>query len=178
MMRTSRIGALVLALVVLLVAPTTAALARIDRPVPLHGSATTADSMLEPVDCPEGSGWRYAATGEGRFSHLGSVDVELTHCSRMTSELTGEFGSGTTILTAANGDVLTLSQSGTFTLSFGPDGFYSYVDLQWEVIGGTGRFLDATGSGTATAVGDLLAETTTADYDGTIVYAASNRSTR
>jgi hypothetical protein len=177
-MRASRMGALVLALVVLLVAQATAALGRVDRPVPFHGSAVTADSMMEPVDCPEGSGWRYAATGNGRFSHLGGVEFELTHCSRMTSELTGEFGSGTTTLTAANGDVLTLSQWGTFTLSFGPDGSYSYVDMQWEVIGGTGRFVDATGSGTATAVGDLAAETTTADWDGTIVYAASNRSAR
>jgi hypothetical protein len=177
-MRTSRTGALVLALVVLLVAPSTAALARVDRAVPLHGSATTADSMMEPVDCPEGSEWRYASSGYGRFSHLGRVEFEITHCSRMTSELTGEFGSGTTTLTAANGDVLTLSQWGTFTLSFGPEGAYSYADLHWEVIGGTGRFVDATGSGTATAVGDLIAETTTGDFDGTIVYVASNRSAR
>jgi hypothetical protein len=178
MMRTSRIGALVLALVVLIVAPATAALGRVERPRPIHGSATTADAMMAPLDCPEGSEWRFAGTGNGRFSHLGSVEFEIEHCSRMTSELTGEFGSGTIVLTAANGDVLTLSQWGTFTLSFGPDGFYSYVDMHWEVIGGTGRFVDATGSGTATAVGDLVAETTAADFAGTIVYAASNRSAR
>jgi hypothetical protein len=170
--------AVLLALTMLIAIPATASFARVDRPVPIQGTAQTDDSMLPPDDCPEGTHWRYLAVGSGHFSHLGVVDFELTHCSRMTSESTGEFDHGITTITAANGDVLTLAQRGTFELEFGPDGAYSHVTLEWEALGGTGRFAGASGSGEGTGLGDLLTETTTASYVGTISYDASNRATR
>jgi hypothetical protein len=173
-----RATALLLAVAMLVAIPATASFARIDRPVPIRGNASTEDFMLPPDGCPATAGWRYLAVGSGDFSHLGAVDFELTHCSRMTSELTGEFDHGITTITAANGDVLTLAHRGTFELEFGDDGAYSYVALEWEVLGGTGRFAGASGSGDGTAVGDLLTETTTASYNGTINYDASNRAER
>jgi hypothetical protein len=173
-------GVLFLAVAMLASLPASAAFGRVDRPVPFHGTAVTDDAML-PVDdaCPEGSMWRYLAVGSGRFTHLGAVELSISHCSWMTSETTGAFGPGSATLTAPNGDVLTLTTWGTFELAFGPAGpEYSYVALEWVVSGGTGRFVGATGSGTSAPVGDLLAETTTADFVGTIAYDASNRSTR
>jgi hypothetical protein len=159
--------------------PATAAFGRSDQPVPITGSAVTDDAMLPPIGCPEGTMWRYLAIGSGHFSHLGAVDIELTHCSRMTSEVAGEFGSGIVTLTAANDDVLTLSSWGTFELVFGSAGpEYSIIDMQWVITGGTGRFTGATGSGTTTGIGDLVAETTAADFIGTITYDASQRSAR
>jgi hypothetical protein len=170
--------AVLLALTMLIAIPATASFARVDRPVPIQGTAQTDDLMLPADECPEGWGWRYLATGSGHFSHLGVVEFELTHCSRMTSELTGEFDHGITTITAANGDVLTLAHRGTFQLEFGPDGAHSDVALAWEALGGTGRFAGASGSGEGAAVGDLLTETTTASYVGTISYDASNRAAR
>jgi hypothetical protein len=177
-----RTTALLLAITMLVALPATASFARSDQPVPIKGSALTEDTMLPPDDCPGEWGWRYLAVGSGRFSHLGAVDLELSHCSRMTSEvppLTGEFDHGITTITAANGDMLLLAHHGTFELELGPSGpTYSYISLEWEAIGGTGRFAGATGSGTASGVGDLATGTTSADYTGMIVYDASNRSAR
>jgi hypothetical protein len=180
MTRSSRIGALLVALAVLFVTPATVAVARVEHPVPIKGTSTGVDETLPPDSCPEGASWRYLSTGTGRFSHLGAATVEVTHCTWIDwATGTGEFAFGTITITAANGDVLTLAHHGTFELAFGAEGpESSLIDLEWVVTGGTGRFADATGSGTATAVGDLEAGTTTADYHGTIVYDASSRSAR
>jgi hypothetical protein len=168
--------ALLLAVAMLVAIPATASFARSDQPVPIKGTSSGEDMMLSPEDCPGEWEWLYLNTGTGRFSHLGVVDFEITHCSRFTSELTGEFDHGTITLTAANGDVLTLAHHGTFVLEFGPDYAYSYPELVWVVLGGTGRFAGASGSGTA--VGNLLTNTTTGSFVGTIVYDASNRAGR
>jgi hypothetical protein len=173
-----RATALLLAIAILAAIPATASFARIDQPVPIKGTVLTEDFMLPPDDCPATSEWRYLALGTARFSHLGAVEFEITHCSRWTSEFAGEMVHGVITLTAANGDVLTLAHHGTFTVEFGPDGADSYPELDWVVLSGTGRFTNATGSGTGTAVGDLLTETTTARFDGTIGYDASDRAAR
>jgi hypothetical protein len=112
--------------------------------------------------------------GAATVSHLGSASIVVDHCSRFTSPTTGEFGDGTITLTAANGDVLVLDEWGTFEL-VGPT---SIIDLSWTVNGvlSTGRFTNATGSGSAAPVGDLIANTTTGSMWGTIAYDASNRS--
>jgi hypothetical protein len=171
---------LFLAVSVLATLSASAAFGNVDRSVPFHGSAETLDYML-PVDddCPADSMWRYLGVGSGSFTHVGSVEFSITHCSKMTSETRGAFGPGSATITAPNGDVLTLTTWGTFDLVFGPTGpQYSDVALEWEVAGGTGRFVEAAGSGTATALGDLAAETTAADFVGTIAYRAANRSIR
>jgi hypothetical protein len=177
-----RTTAVVLTITMLVALPATASFARVEQPVPIKGNALTEDAMLPPDDCPGEWGWAYSAVGSGRFSHLGAVDLELHHCSRMTSSappLTGEFDHGITTVTAANGDILLLAQRGTFELELGPAGpILSHITLDWEAIGGTGRFAGATGSGTASGIGDLLTGTTTASYVGTIVYDASNRAAR
>jgi hypothetical protein len=180
MTRSSRVAALLLALAVLIVTPATMAVARVEHPVPIRGTSTGVDEMLPVGSCPEDADWTYRNTGTARFSHVGAAAFELTHCTWMEWETgAGVFGYGTTTITAANGDVLTLAHHGTFELAFGAEGpESSLADLEWVVTGGTGRFADATGSGTATAVGDLEAGTTTATYLGTIVYDASNRSAR
>ena len=58
--------------------------------------------------------------------------------------------SGTSTLTAANGDTLVITFVGTVQLE-GPDPEDPVTfDGTWTVIDGTGRFADATGSGTYT----------------------------
>jgi hypothetical protein len=81
-------------------------------------------------------------------------------------------------LTAANGDRLVLADHGTFEIVMGASGPLSLIQLDWAVIGGTGRFAHAAGSGTANPVGNLVANYTSATFDGVIEYDASDRSGR
>lgn len=62
------------------------------------------------------------------------------------------------------------SDCGAFRLVATPAGLVSYVDISWVIVGGTGRFAGATGSGSAPAITDIGANTTTATYRGTISY--------
>ncbi|AXG14701.1 hypothetical protein [Intrasporangium calvum] len=120
---------------------------------PLKGwSAPAPDAYGPPVDCPEGTSWRYGQTSTGWFSHLGRVTVTVTHC---TYALEGRFDHGATILTAANGDQVWMSYSGTFQLDSLENPTRSDVSLTWTISGGTGRFAGATGDGTGTAVGTI-----------------------
>lgn len=158
------------------------------RDLPIRGSTTSADSMAPPVDvpdypdCPEGTSWRYFSEGSGNLSHLGRVDVLVTHCTVFDEETgAGSFGNGTITFTAANGDTLIIVQSGTFQLSgdSASGEFVSLVDGEWTVVGGDGRFEGASGTGSFTAVSDLLAGDsgiTTAEYSGRILYDPSSRS--
>jgi hypothetical protein len=165
---------LVLALVVLVASP---ALATPEDGVPIKGTVIGVDTMNAPTGCDPIQGgsdfdaqWLYRSTGTGNISHLGRVDFVVEHCSYIDFATgTGVFDNGTTTFVAANGDTLVLSHSGSFAV-VGP---FSYIDMNWNVAGGTGRFADATGSGTANPLGDLVAGTTTASFTGFIDYDAS-----
>ena len=146
--------------------------------VPIHGSVGGHDGLSAPDTCPAGAVARYTGTGGGEFSHLGAVDFVISHCTWPDSPTTGHFGPGTVTLTAANGDRLMLADHGTFEIVMGASGPLSLIQLDWTVIGGTGRFAHAAGSGTANPVGDLVANYTSATFDGVIEYDASERSGR
>jgi opacity protein-like surface antigen len=147
--------------------------------VPIHGFVAGSDGYAPPDTCPAGAGWRYTGTGgDAEFSHLGAVDFVITHCTWLDTPTTGHFGPGTVTLNAANGDRLVLEEQGTFRIVLGASGPLSLIHLDWTVIGGTGRFAHATGSGTADPVDDVVANTTSGTFDGVIQYAASDRSGR
>lgn len=179
MTRLLRTTAAVAALVVVAGAP---AAARSEPPtLPFRGYATTVDEPTEPPDdCPDFADWRYTSSGSGTFTHLGRAQVSVTHCSWMTGPTTGAFGYSDVVITAADGDTVTVEHSGTFELgSFGPEGpTTSTVEGTWTITGGTGRFAGATGSGTLAGVGDLVAGTMPARWDGVISYTPSDRSQR
>ena len=75
--------------------------------------------------------------------------------------------SGWRTLTAANGDELYLTHTGTSMLS-GP-GLVSFV-AQMTIVGGTGRFAGATGGGQGTGLATLATRTTSLTIDATIDY--------
>ena len=103
-------------------------------------------------------------TGTCRFTHLGLTDFY--------GELDINFAAGTQsgwrTLTAANGDELHLTTSGRN--GAGAVGGMVSIDAQFVIAGGTGRFADATGSGRAVGVANLMTRTTTIAMDGTISY--------
>ncbi|KAB7745482.1 hypothetical protein GA707_06050 [Nostocoides sp. F2B08] len=174
-------GAGVVAALALASAPATAGPS--DPPIrPLTGSVVTQDTMGPPDGCtmPDAM-WSFSGEGPGTFSHLGTVWFEIEHCSAFTGPTTGVFGGGTITVTAANGDQLFMTEEGSFELVLDPTNTFpisSLIELEWEIVGGTGRFVGATGEGTANPIGDLVGGTTSATLTGTIAYDASNRAQR
>lgn len=169
-----RLFAILVAVILCLSAtsPVTAA----DPERPFRGSLSGVDAMEDPTGvCPADASWLYVSRGTGRFTHLGLVATEVRHCTWMDWETgTGVFANGTMTFVAANGDRLVLRHEGSFHLVFDASGqpVLSIIDdLRWEIVGGTGRFVDASGSGTASPIGHLgPIDTTSAPFVGTIAY--------
>jgi hypothetical protein len=92
-----------------------------------------------------GYDWHFSASGIGNLSHLGKVEFDLAHCTTSVSPLLAEWNGGSITFTVANGDTLVVAESGDSDLQFvgeGPPIGFTYVGV-WEVIDGTGRFLNA-----------------------------------
>ena len=112
-----------------------------------------------------------AGTEALKITSLGLTSVAVTHCTFVDMATgTGSFGPGTITLTAANGDRVDLVQQGTFQIEATPDGLASAFEMTWVVVGGTGRFAGATGSGTTHGSSLLSTGITTASYRGEIAY--------
>lgn len=119
-----------------------------DRPWKGKGSGTT---TLNVATTP----FPGSTDGTARFSHLGKT----SYSSNFAVTLTGPNSftiAGTQTVVAANGDMLFLSftGTGTFVGAFAP-GQTTETNLSYTVIGGTGRFDDATGTLTGTVLGEV-----------------------
>lgn len=77
--------------------------------------------------------------GSGTATHLGSVTMTAAHCA-------GFVFNGQMTLVAANGDKVFMTYDGTST-----DTPVVHITGGFQITGGTGRFIHATGSGTYTA---------------------------
>ena len=153
--------------VVLGLAPTATASPTTSHPQPIFGTTSGADAYASPATCPAGATWRFIGSGTGRLSHLGTVTATNTHC---TFAMDGVFSGGQMTMTAANGDELFMTYSGSFVLDNPTDPTRSDVELTWQIVGGTGRFEDAEGTGTGTGFSLIsgMDSTTTMNYDGMI----------
>ncbi|MDH3289443.1 MAG: hypothetical protein OEO20_03545 [Gemmatimonadota bacterium] len=103
-----------------------------DRPfkADLSGTAVWEYDWADPV-CPVTT----VSDGWGTMTHLGTVHHHSTHCAPVTKPT---YENGHWEFTAANGDVLVLEYGGW------PAGLPLPLPLQ--VVGGTGRFTDASGT--------------------------------
>ena len=150
-----------------------------DHQVPIQGYVVGTDGVNEtPGDCPDlgevALRWRFTSDGTGRVAHLGRVKYHFSHCTYMDSTILG----GEMELKAANGDVLDLTYTGAIT-QYTPGDDYALWGMDWTVDGGTGRFVDATGSGDADVVTyapPYPDPHTELSLIGQIAYDASNRS--
>jgi hypothetical protein len=140
------------------------------------GSWVSADGFdFAAPGCPAGTFLRFSTTGTTEFTHLGLTTLASTHCTTVDpATLSGAFGQGVITLTAANGDTLTLAEEGTFTLTINPAGAPPFTSAlahsHWIVTGGTGRFSDATGSGTGTSLDNMLTGMQSFVLSGWIAY--------
>jgi hypothetical protein len=116
-----------------------------------HGPAKTHEVPLK-VTITEGFATLLTGEGTGHASHLGKTTMSFVSTS---VEPKPDFLliTGTFTLTAANGDTL----SGNFTqMFFPPDSSGNAPStIEFEITDGTGRFLGATGGGTAHTISDL-----------------------
>jgi hypothetical protein len=120
------------------------------------------------------SDWVIEFTVTGHVSHLGKVTGLGSHCSQVDFQ-TGNatYGDGILTIVAANGDELW----GTY--HSGTSGPLSVTELWWQdtfvLIGGTGRFANASGGGVEW--GTALAATFELEYEmeGMISFDASDR---
>ena len=113
----------------------------------------------------------FALSGTGKSNPLGTV----RHYNATVMITSGDLVNGpisdvlTETLTAANGDTLTIVCQQVATLTSTGSGVIDGTDT-WTVTGGTGRFRNATGSGTGHTHADLNAGTFSKNMTGTITY--------
>lgn len=184
-------AAMVAALVLL--AATPASVGASDNALKFRGWSTSQDSYGPPTDtpplappCRPDAAWRYYSVGNGIFTHLGNAQASTTHCTYITAvagdpptPIAGDFGPSRSVFTAAPGDELYLTYSGSFHVEMTPTGPVGVIDqITWTITGGTGRFLHAAGSGSTKGSTDLVKNITTLNWTGTINYDASDRARR
>ena len=112
---------------------------------------------------------RQIDTGTCQLSHLGRTKYEGV----LELDLVARTQRGERTLTAANGDEVHLTTVGT-SAPAGP-GLVSFT-ATFTIVGGTGRFANATGEGRAEGTANLTTNKTSVAMDGWIDYDASGRS--
>jgi hypothetical protein len=136
--------------------------------VPLSGSCVL---TFGPPPFPVPPSFSQTDVGECLLSHLGQSTV----IGVQTINIAAGTQSGQRSFTAANGDVLEVQHVGT-SASAGP-GLVRFQSTA-TITGGTGRFTNATGQLRGTGIANLVTRTTTATFEGTINYDASDRAVR
>lgn len=139
-------------------------------PVPYVGTSEGFGYVGGIATC--GTGWdKMYYLGEGTASHLGVCLIRLDHCYQIQSQTGGAVQNGIGVITAANGDKLHATYSGTFEFNTYPPTMISYV-CNVTISGGTGRFEDAQGTLVSEGIQDLThtPNPTTVTWNGTITF--------
>ena len=133
---------------------------------PLRADFTVVAS-LTPTAAP--GVFDVSTAGEGRASHLGRITVSSTEVVDLaTSPGSSVVRDGQMVLVAANGDELHWTYAGSGTT---PDELgNSAITGTFEITGGTGRFLDATGSGVLDGTVNAQTGVVVVSYRGVVDY--------
>jgi hypothetical protein len=170
-------GAIALALGATMLLSIAAPVAAANHVRPFFGYGSGPSTLGPPIaDCPAGSMWYVTGHGTGNFTHLGRANFALEQCAtaNMESGWGHTVGKASMTIVAANGDLLELSYDMTFHANLTQTPATAKTWLDWEVAGGTGRFVDATGSGEAIGhvqyTPDLTGATISLYWWGTLAY--------
>ena len=147
--------------------------------VPIEGTVVGEHGINpEAPGCAEGTSWRFESTGVGDLAGLGEVEYVLSWCSVSDPE-TGitSYGDGGITFTTAAGDSLETAQIGYGQVIAGPEGEPTGFTMGgvWEVTGGTGQFVNATGNGWLGGLGQIPGDATI-DLGGAITLSAAGES--
>jgi hypothetical protein len=115
--------------------------------------------------CSQPSQWVSTSAGSGVISHLGQVGWTTEHCFQLFA---GTFGDAELVITAANGDKLFGTYEGVMTSET------TFVETM-IITGGTGRFVEASGTIEETGWFDPVTGYMEITGVGSIIYDASNR---
>ncbi len=118
-------------------------------PVPLVGEGS-GQSWQGSEICAAGTSQAHPVTltaVTGNFTHLGLTKMASRHCYVSRNPDGSLVYMGTAVLTAANGDEVHLTYTGSLFLTFGQP---VMSDMTVAVVGGTGRFAEASRDGVAT----------------------------
>ena len=107
--------------------------------VPFTGSWTGITVSADPSGFPVIA---IVSEGSGQFTHFGNSTMVSPH----TTNVETNFTAGEQIFTAANGDTMTAYCEGTPLPDFSTGNLVVSGTLDCEIVSGTGRFADATGS--------------------------------
>lgn len=138
-------------------------------PVPFKATIAITEQIQQPGDvCPLVG----EISGSGRATHLGKLTLVSRDCIIPMDQTFTTFSFASLpqslILTAANGDQIFGSYSGTLTF----EGTIAAITGGYQISGGTGRFSQATGAGSIQGMEDI--STTPAkgqlQLNGTILY--------
>jgi hypothetical protein len=105
-------------------------------------------------------------SGTGLVTHLGKVTVVSRDCINPISETEFAFSSNQLVITAANGDQIFATYTGTLTF----EGTVGVITGGYQFVGGTGRFSQATGAGAVQGVEDIITGKGNVQLTGTISY--------
>ena len=133
--------------------------------VPLTGGfsyTSTLDQTKDP-SCPLAG----MMVGIGNLSHLGKSAVVATDC---ITQVHGSFVilRGSITVTAANGDKLTATYTGSYVPAGGT--LLQTKDVTYSITGGTGRFEGARGTGRLEGSEDMATHQGALSVSGTISY--------
>jgi hypothetical protein len=165
--RNSVLGVLVMAAVAVASAPTRV-LAE-DDGVPINGTFAVSYMRPSAFDYCESGGTPIEAQGIGNISRLGPLFLTVKKCLTLVG--TDGTYAGTFKMTAGNGDTLEGTYAGTIDFSLRDENGYGPFQGTLTLIGGTGRFSDASGVLSFTAVGSPVSVGVTAPTaNGTAYY--------
>lgn len=109
------------------------------EPVPFKGTWSGVTVSADPTNAPVIA---IVSEGSGEFTHFGSSTMVSPH----TTNVDTFFTAGEQIFTAANGDTMTAYCEGTPLPDLSTGNLVVSGTLECEIVSGTGRFADATGS--------------------------------
>ena len=142
-----------------------------ERPVPFRAAYSATQTVTgDPSRCPA---LTVQAEGGGQATHLGRFTSVQSHCIDPEGSDPLGFTDGFYTFTAANGDTIFGSYSGRLIPTDTP-GVFS-LDGHFTVAGGTSRFEDASGSGSARGLVNLANGEASVFLQGTISSVGSEK---
>jgi hypothetical protein len=137
---------------------------------PFKGTVVGEVSFAPDASCPNFGGLRTDSDAVGIISHLGRSRMASHHCTPAGPAITD----GEMTLIAADGDRVFMTYAGTAPFP-GPGTEVIVATMEFEIVGGTGRFTDASGGGDMTgyivfAGFDVMVWPASWVWEGTIGY--------